>query len=107
MMRGRIIIDSLGGGAMQRQVTADRFNNMIKDGGLEMHRGAGGVVFLSNVVNAGGLAQGLFIIGNPPSQLAVSFLCDKLNGVAHPSGKTCIDLCGETADICTSASQQR
>jgi hypothetical protein len=37
---------------------------MITDGNLEMRQG--GVAFLSNVVNAGVLAQGLFNIRNPP-----------------------------------------
>jgi len=98
----KFILNSLGVGAMQRQITADTFNKMTNDGDLELRRGAdGGVAFLSNVVNAGGLAQGLFIVQNPPSQQAVSFLRDKLNHVAHPRGKTCINLGGETVDMRT------
>ncbi len=56
-------------------------------------------MFLSNVVDAGALAQGLFIVGNPPLQLAVSFLHNKVRRVAHPSLTTCINLCRETVDL--------
>ena len=68
---------------------------MLEDGDMRK----GGVAFLFNVVDAGALAQGLFIARNPPSQTAASFLCDKVRRVAHPSGITCINLCGETVDL--------
>jgi hypothetical protein len=95
----KFIVDSLGVGAMQHQVLVEKHNKMMSDGNIQMRQG--GVAFLSNVVNAGGLAQGLFIVGNLLSQLAASFLCEKVRGVAHRSGKTCINLCGETIDLCT------
>jgi hypothetical protein len=71
----------------------------MADGNIQMRQG--GVAFLSNVVNAGGLVRGLFIIGNPPLQPAASFLRKKVRGVAHRSGKTCINLCRETVDLHT------
>ncbi len=48
----KFIVDSLGVGAMQCQVLAKKYENMMSDGNI--------------VVNAGGLAQGLFIVGNTP-----------------------------------------
>ena len=102
----KFIIDSLGVAAMQHQVTADRLNKMTNNGDLEMRQGAeSGVAFLSNVVNADRLAQGLFIVRNPPPQPAVSFLHDKLNRVTHPSGKTCINLGDKTVDMHTFGKQ--
>jgi len=62
---------------------------------------AGGVPFLSNIVNEGGLAQVLFIVNNPPSHQATSILHSKVAGVAHPSSRTCINLCRETVDLRT------
>ncbi len=52
-------------------------------------------------MDAGALAQGLFIIGHAPSQSAATFLCNKVRRVAHPSGTTCINLCEETIDLRT------
>jgi hypothetical protein len=52
-------------------------------------------------VDAGALAQGLFIVGHAPSQSATTFLRNKVRHVAHPSGTTCINLCGETIDLRT------
>ncbi len=71
----------------------------MSNGNLQMRQG--GVAFLSNVVNAGGLAQGLFIIGNHPLQLAASFLHEKVRGTTPQSKNTCINLCRETDDLRT------
>ena len=89
----KFLLDSLGIGAIQRHVSA-------VDGGMQVQQD-GGVPFLSNIVNEGGLAQALFIVNNPPSHQAMSILHSKVAGVAHPSGRTCINLCGETVDLRT------
>jgi hypothetical protein len=68
----KFIVNSLGIGTMQHQVSAEKYQKKMTGG--DMHMRQGGVAFLLNVINAGGLAQGLFIIGNPPSQPAASFL---------------------------------
>jgi hypothetical protein len=84
---------------MQHQALAEKYIKMMTDGNLKMRQG--GVAFLSNMVNAGGLAEGLFIVGNPPLQPAAFFLHEKVKGVVHPSGKTCIDLCRESIELRT------
>jgi hypothetical protein len=71
----------------------------MTDGDIQMSQG--GVAFLLNVMNAGGLVQGLFIVRNPQSQPAASFLHKMMKSVAHPSGKTYINLCRETVDLCS------
>ena len=76
---------------MQHQVSAKKYDKMLVDGEMQMRQG--GSSLLSNVVDAGTLAQGLFIVGHAPSQSAASFLCDKVGRVTHPSGTTCINLC--------------
>jgi hypothetical protein len=93
----KFIMISLGIGAMQHQVSAEKYQKKMTDGVMQIHQG--GVAFLSNVMNIGGLGQGLFIVGNPPSQPAASFLHEKVKSVAFPSSKTCINLCGETIDL--------
>jgi hypothetical protein len=93
------IAKSLGVGAMQHQVSAEKYGKMLVDGEMQMQRG--GSAFLSNVVDAGTLAQGLFIVGHTPLQWASTFLHNKVRRVAHPSGTTCINLCGETINFCT------
>jgi len=85
-------LDSLGIGAMQRHVSAEKYHKVAVDGGMRVQQD-GGVPFLSNIVNDGGLAQALFIVNNPPSHQATSILHSKVAGVAHPSGRTCINLC--------------
>ena len=84
------IATSLGIGAMQRQVSAAKYDKIFADGEMQMRQG--GPAFLSNVVDVGVLEQGLFIVGHSPSQLAASFLCNTVRRVAHPSGTTCINL---------------
>jgi hypothetical protein len=93
------IAKSLGIGAMQPQVSAEEYGKMLANGEMQMQRG--GSAFLSNVVDAGALAQGLFIVGHAPLQLAATFLRNKVRRVAHPSETTCINLCGETIDLRT------
>jgi hypothetical protein len=96
----KFLSDSLGVGAMQRHVSAEKYHKVVVDGGMQVQQD-GGVPFLSNIVNKGSLAQALFIVNNPPSHQATSILCSKVAGVAHPSGVACINLCGETADLRT------
>ena len=91
------IAKSLGVGAMQHQVSAEKYDKMLTDGEIQMQQGES--VFLSNVLDAGVLVQRLFIIGHDPLQLAASFLRNKVRRVAHPSGTTWINLCGETIDL--------
>jgi hypothetical protein len=91
--------NSLGIGAMQHQISAQEYINMMADGEMQMSQGV--AASMTNVLNAGGLAQGLFIVGNPSSQPAASFLHEKVRNVAHLSGRTCIHLCGETIDLRT------
>lgn len=93
------IAKSLGVGAMQRQISAEKYGKMLANGEMQMQ--PGGSAFMSNVVDAGALAQGLFIVGHAPSQSATTFLRNKVRHVAHPSGTTCINLCGETIDLRT------
>ena len=80
------IAKSLGVGAMQHQVSAEKYDKMLTDGEIQMQQGES--VFLSNVLDAGVLVQRLFIIGHDPLQLAASFLRNKVRRVAHPSGTT-------------------
>jgi hypothetical protein len=96
----KFLSDSLGVGAMQRHVSAEKYHNVAVDGGMQVQQD-GGVPFLSNIVNEVRLAQALFITNNPPSHQATSILRSKVAGVAHPSGVACIDLCGETVDLRT------
>ena len=96
----KFLLDSLGAGAMQRHVSAEKYHKVAVDGSMQVQQD-GGVPFLSNIVNEGSLAQALFIVNNPPSHQAKSILRSKVAGVAHPSGVTCIDLCGETVDLRT------
>ncbi len=81
-------------------VSAEKYHNVAVDGCMQVQQD-GGVLFLSNIVNEGSLAQALFIINNPPSHQAMSILCSKVAGVAHPSGIACINLCRETVDLRT------
>jgi hypothetical protein len=96
----KFLSDSLGIGAMQRRVSAEKYHKVAVDGSMQVQQD-GGVPFLSNIVNQGSLAQALFIINNPPSHQATSILHSKVAGVAHPSGVACINLCGETVDLRT------
>ena len=96
----KFLSDSLGVGAMQRHVSAEKYHNVAVDGGMQVQQD-GGVPFLSNIVNEGRLAQALFITNNSPSHQATSILRSKVAGVAHPSGVACINLCGETVDLRT------
>ncbi len=96
----KFLLDSLGVGAMQRHVSAEKYHKVAADGGMQVQQG-GGVPFLLNIMNEGGMAQALFFVNNSPSQQASSILCSKVDGVAHPSGRTCINLCGETVDLRT------
>ena len=96
----KLILDSLGIGAMQRRVSAEKYHKVAVDGGMQVQQD-GGVPFLSNIVNEGRLAQALFITNNPPSHQATSILRSKVAGVAHPSSVACINLCGESVDLRT------
>ena len=96
----KFLSDSLGIGAMQRRVSAEKYHKVAVDGSMQVQQD-GGVPFLSNIVNQGSLAQALFLINNPPSHQATSILHSKVAGVAHPSGVACINLCGETVDLRT------
>jgi hypothetical protein len=96
----KFLLDSLGVGAMQCHVSAEKYHKVAADGGMQVQQG-GGVPFLSNIVNEGDMAQVLCIVNNPTSQQAASILCSKVDGVAHPSSRTCINLCGETVDLRT------
>jgi hypothetical protein len=96
----KFLLDSLGVSVMQRHVSVEKYHKVAADGGMQVQQG-GGMPFLSNIVNKGGMVQALFIVNNPPSQQAASILRSKVDGVAHPSGRTCINLCGETVDLKT------
>ena len=96
----KFLLDSLGVGAMQCLVSAEKYHNVAVDGHMQVQQD-GSVLFLSNIVNEGSLAQALFIVNNPPSHQATSILCSKVAGVAHPSGIACINLCGDTVDLRT------
>jgi hypothetical protein len=59
----KFLSDSLGVGAMQRRVSAEKYHKVSVDGGGGMQvQQYGGVSFLSNIVNEGSLAQALFIV---------------------------------------------
>ncbi len=96
----KFLLDSLGVGAMQRHVSAEKYHKVVADGGMQVQQGSG-VPFLSNIVNEGAIAQALFFVNNPPSQQVASILRSKVDGVAHPSSRTCINLCGDTVDLRT------
>ena len=69
----KFLSDSLGVGAMQRHVSAEKYHMVAVDGGMQVQQD-GGVPLLSNIVNEGSLAQALFIVNNPPSHQAKSIL---------------------------------
>jgi hypothetical protein len=96
----KFLLDSLGVDAMQRHVSAEKYHKVAADGGMQVQQG-GGMPFLSNIMNKGGMAQVLFIVNNPPSQQAASILRSKVAGVTHPSGRTCINLCREIVNLRT------
>ena len=82
----KFLSDSLGVGAMQRHVSAEKYHKVVVDGGMQVQQD-GGVPFLSNIVNEGSLAQALFIVNNPPSHQATSILHSKVAGVPTPAAE--------------------
>ena len=78
----KFLLDSLGVGAMQHHVFAEKYHKVVVDGGMQVQQ-YGGVPFLSNIGNEGSLAQALFIVNNPPSHQATSILRSKVALLPH------------------------
>ena len=75
-----ILLTNFDVGSKQHQVFAVKYDKMLVDEDIQMHQGW--VSFLMNAGDSDALAQGLLISGHPPLQLASSFLCDEVRGVA-------------------------
>ena len=98
----KFLLDSLGIGAMQRHVSTEKYHKVAVDGGMQVQQD-GGVPFLSNIVNEGGLGGASAVYHKQPSLTSGNaYSAFKGGWCCPPSGRTwCFNLCGETEDLRT------